>query len=327
MNRFSAMLGLLALALLAPARAELPQYVMRDLGTFGYAGVKPWAINSYGYVAGQVYVEGTTSRAFFWDGVLHELGPGIAYDVNDQGTVAAGDRIWSGGITTSTDNYTALTISNSGLVAGISNAEAAVIGPEGQVRSLGTLGGAWSTVAAVNDGGAIVGSSPVQSPVFPDLVHAFIWADEVLQDLGTIGGASAANDINNAGTVVGTSRRDSMSPTWAVRWLGIGQVEPLWVGVATAINDKGWVVGQKDGRYPVIWADGQLLSLPLGMFHDGAAMDINASGVVVGFAGSHAVIWEPVPEPGSLAVLLAGVGWGGVLALRRLRTPDATPSD
>src|SRR5437773_2647028 len=98
---------------------------------------------------------------------------------------------------------------------------------------LGTLGGATSVAAAVNDRGQVVGYSMTAANTW----HGFLWQDGRMTDLGV----TSARDINNrgqivGGTVVGTEFH-------AYRWQG-GVVTDLGVsGEAMAVNAGGTVVG------------------------------------------------------------------------------------
>lgn len=77
---------------------------------------------------------------------------------------------------------------------------------------LGTLGGPSSRAIGMNDRGSIVGWSEVASPDKTEStdestrVHAFLWTDGLIQDLGTLGGDWAeARGVNSARQVVGSS--------------------------------------------------------------------------------------------------------------------------
>src|SRR4051812_43738035 len=71
------------------------------------------------------------------------------------------------------------------------------------ITDLGTLGGASSSASALNDQGQVVGTSLTAS----GQAHAFLYSGGVMADLGTLAGQnySRAQDINNAGNVVGAS--------------------------------------------------------------------------------------------------------------------------
>src|SRR2546422_786419 len=72
-----------------------------------------------------------------------------------------------------------------------------------QVRTLGALPGDSTSLAhGINDAGQVVGQS--------GWLHAFLWDNGTMTNLGNLGGPlSAATGINNAGQVVGTSETPS----------------------------------------------------------------------------------------------------------------------
>jgi probable HAF family extracellular repeat protein len=89
--------------------------------------------------------------------------------------------------------------------------------PRYSITDLGTLGGAYTTVEAINDAGQIVGASATSKKYDNGLAvaHAFLWQDGQMTDLGTLPGAfdSRAVDINNKGQVlVSTSSKPIKTP-------------------------------------------------------------------------------------------------------------------
>jgi probable HAF family extracellular repeat protein len=72
-----------------------------------------------------------------------------------------------------------------------------------------------ATAASINARGQVVGQSTTASGE----LHAFLWEDGVMHDLGTLGGDySAALGINARGEIVGQSVASTTSPLQAVLW-------------------------------------------------------------------------------------------------------------
>lgn len=168
--------------------------LMRDLGTLG--GSYSWAsaINDSGQVVGWAYDALEIQHAFLWNsGAMTDL------------ATLPGDT-----------GSTATAINSGGSVAGYSwtqTVDPAFLwtpdqpqGTTGTMTSLGTLGGVNSFAYGLNDAGQVVGAADTDY----GYSHAFLAQGGVMQDLGTLPAfpdASWANDINNAGHVVGSSLR------------------------------------------------------------------------------------------------------------------------
>jgi len=213
---------------------------------------------------------------------------------------------------------------------------------------LGTLGGPNSSVAwpVKNNIGLIAGIAQTDTPdplgenwscaaFFPGATATgptclgFVWQAGVMSALPTLGGNNGfATGANNHGQVVGWAENTVHDPTcvppqvlqfraviWASEGNQIRELPPLpgdTSGAATAINDKGQVVGisgicdQAVGRFTaahaVLWENGGVTDIGnLGSDAWNTPMAINQQGDIVGFAGQpgddpdnpqlHAFLW------------------------------------
>lgn len=169
---------------------------------------------------------------------------------------------------------------------------AAAAVPRWSVVDLGTLGGPGSYATAVSDTGFVVGCSDVM----PNGVHAFIYYQGVMRDLGTASdtstggvGNSCALAVNDAGTAAGRAGNGEL-----VAWSG-DSVTRLGVrGTVGAINDAGTIVGgYTDGPRTVafLYRDGVLTDLgATGAWSEATA--INTAGEVVGLSNGHAFLYR-----------------------------------
>jgi len=208
----------------------------------------------------------------------------------------------------------------------------AIVWVDGVGSDLGTLGGPNSSVAwpVKNDRGLLAGIAQTAAPdplgenwscsaFFPGatatghICLGFVWEGGVMRALPTLGGNNGfATGANNRGQVVGWAENTVHDPTCvppqvlqfrAVLWEPgrdrIQELPPLpgdTSGAATAINDRGQVVGisgtcdQAVGRFTaahaVLWENGIPSDIGnLGGNTWNTAMAINERGDIVGFAG------------------------------------------
>lgn len=281
-------------------------------------------INNQGDVTGSLSPV-FDSRAFTYvDGTLTNIHPFVASDdvesygvaINDQGAV--GGNIYSGG-----ENNRGFIYRN------------------GTVEYIGTFGGDYSPLAAINNNGAATGYAAFEGPA-GGYYHAYVYQNGTLQDLGTLLGDapglnSAGTDINDLGEVVGWSPSASASFSPFLysggRMIDLGTLGGI-AAIANALNDAGAVVGFSDltasgnDAHAFLYANGRMVDLNalvagLGGWQLTNAQDINESGQILATACQNgdcaSVLLTPVPEPAAGLMLLAGLGALLALAARGRR--------
>lgn len=191
---------------------------------------------------------------------------------------------------------------------------------------IGTLGGAGSYGSAISDNGLVVGCAEVASGA----IHAFVYRDGTLQDLGTgtAGeGNSCALAVNDSGTVAGRAANGELV-VWKggnITRLGVsgnvgginkdgvvvgsytdagqtrafqfsnGRLVPIAgtaPSTAHAINKRGEIVGSADGR-AFLYRNGELRDLGTLGGNNSVARGINDRGVVVGMSSN--TFGQPTP--------------------------------
>jgi probable HAF family extracellular repeat protein len=218
-------------------------------------------------------------------------------------------------------------INDSGQVVGSSyvdnrhnNMHAFMTGPDGDgMTDLGTLGGRSSTAEAINDSGQVVGTSVMTDGT----THAFITGPDGadMKDLGTLGGFySEAIDINDLGEVIGKAyTADNTNHSFLFSHGGITDLNLLdtviaagWKGLHLMdINNHGQMVGVGTNRNDI--QEAFLLSYTSDTVFTPSPIFIPP------------VISPPpppIPEPGTYAMLLAGLGLLGFVMWRRKRIAE-----
>jgi probable HAF family extracellular repeat protein len=237
-----------------------------DLGTLGGNGSAAYSVNSRSQVVGVAantleenpdfasfiavdFPSATQARAFRWqNGAMQDLGTlggndASATTVNERGQIVG----FSYTNTTPNDTTGVPTIHP-------------FLWENGSMRDLGSLGGTLAKPGSftflggsrvLNDVGEVAGTSMLEGD---EILHAFVWSNGSITDLGTLGGTtSEALAINNRSQVVGRAR---VSDAPVIRhpfiWedghmTDLGMVSPCINGTAFGINNQGKIVGSLSG--------------------------------------------------------------------------------
>jgi probable HAF family extracellular repeat protein len=263
-------------------------------------------------------------------------------------------------------NSVALAINNGGMVAGLSGGGSyygayvtiwngsmtTVLGPgsAASINDFGQIGGdltawsgappvSWNTgfrARGINNSGQVVGSWNAPNSTG----HAALWNGTTLTDLGLLDGTdsnaplrdSNANDINNAGQIVGHSSTALASGGYGMHatiWNGtkatdLGTIEGWQNSFANAINDSGDVVGWSHTvgfQHATLWKDSTAIDLGTLGGNFSRANAINDKGQVVGYSNliagynehpHRATLWNgtvPTDLNTYLDPSMVGAGW------------------
>lgn len=251
--------GARALSLRPAASA---QYDVVDLGAF-----TPVAINRRREIAGHVTI-GLSQHAVVWSGGT----------LRDLGTLPPKDAARPG--------YAAVVtgINRRGQIVGYESFDwpfedvRAFLWEDGVLRDIDrAASGAYRVMAsAISEGGYVAGVSNPRGPL-----HATLWSDGSMRDLGTLGGLrSQALDVNDRGQVVGWSVGGT-GELHAFLW-AYGAMRDLGTlggsySAASLINLRGQVVGQSTTaageEHAFVWSNGVMRDIgafkPVALSQDG----------------------------------------------------------
>jgi len=274
-----------------PAETGIPRakfydgHTTIDIGTLGGPAAGSQAINDRGQITGSSATAGGAFHAFLWSkatGMIDIHRPGLSvsngYVLNNKG--------WVAGVAPFSGASGPLTAFRWTPATGMVN-----------IGSFGTT----SFANAINDAGTVVGYS--QGPEPGILGRAFKWTEAGgLQSLvSTSSVVSQANDINEAGKIVGSGTDDLAFNDRALLWTPQGTQIDLnadftILSYAYRINEKGLVIGQTfdnigDNRGFVWSREHGILEFGSVGTDASTAFDLNNLGQVVGSLNARAFLW------------------------------------
>jgi probable HAF family extracellular repeat protein len=292
-----------------------------DLGTFGgpqshfFSSPVVESVNSRGTVVGGADTSAADPACFAFPdcNIVHafQWRQGI---LTDLGTLPGGlssAALWVN------DHELIMGFSDNGVIDPVFGGpqQIAVVWKDGQIISLGTLGGGLSFGNAMNNRGEVVG---ITANAIPDplsflgvgtQIRAFLWRDGVMLDLGTLGGPDSwGASVNERGQVAGWALVDSTVQhpfLWeSGRMIDLGTLGGTSAvvgslqapGAGASLNSRGQVIGTSNLvgdliHHPFLWDRGALMDLGTLGGDNGEALWINNAGEIVGRAdlpGSHA---------------------------------------
>ena len=220
---------------------------LRDLGTLGGARSEARA-SFFGSIVGTSQVAGGAYHAFFAAGLnpmrdLGTLGGAESYATGINSSTVVGGSLLPGNVVTRAFTYD---LANSVMT-----------------ELPASLGGANTVATAVNAAGQIVGYADLPGGGH----HAFLYADGMTLDLGSLGGNSEALAISENGTIVG--RADVGGVQHAFRYqagvmqdLGtLGGRSSAAMDVTSAGDIVGWSETASGARRAFIWRNGVMTDL------------------------------------------------------------------
>ncbi len=323
--------GLLLLFVLIPPACAAIQYEVIDLG----ANMTPIAISDNGKVLLSEQLSHAEFKLYIWedgqsvllDHVTQSV-MGFFCRVNIQGQVIANFYeessfapyacFWTNGQKTIYDNVMLWDLNNHGQILA-ADSKSYVLHPDGTKQYLEGPSGTPITGVCLNDYGQAAG-------MYNEI--GILWnPDGTTEVLSPLGGDfySCGLVMNNQRQVLGHSTEvfhynDYDLELNLVLWDPIEGLIDLdctygfWHGIPYDMNDQGQVVGMLkrpgDGDFkPYLWQQ-ETGFINLGDLVQGldSVHRINDLGEIIGSSGGHGVLLIPVPEPGSVLLILLGVG-------------------
>jgi probable HAF family extracellular repeat protein len=137
------------------------------------------------------------------------------------------------------------------------------------IKVLGTLGGTYSEAVGINNSGEAAGTS---TPPGDQVVHATLWRNGVIIDLGTLGGANsvapeAAPQPNKRVEVAGASNTATLDPK-----------------AMEFCSPFIFLAADQYVCQPFVWRHGIMVELPTLGGNNGIAWQVNNRGLVTGIA-------------------------------------------
>jgi len=334
------------------AKAKQPLYRLVDMGTFG--GPVSIVFGGTGNLNQMTTLATSCADTADLDPDWPNINPAFGNDpyiqhafitrsgrLRDLGTLSGGTSSCGQGVNTR------------GVVAGFSTNGAIdpltgfpeiepVLWRNGKILDLGNFGGNGGYANFLNDRDQVVGGalnsipdpfSSVLSVYGATQIHAFLWEDGAMEDLGTLGGPdSFAYYINERGEIAGQSFTNSVPndttgiPTMHPFLWSLGRMHDLGtlggtIATPSFLNNRGQVAGTSNlagdqASHPFFWDDGVMQDLGTFGGNNGEVQWMNDQGATVGrayFPGDtrwDAFLWQDgkMTDLGNLGCTSSGLG-------------------
>lgn len=302
-------------------------------GLPGYAVTEATGINNRGQVVGYCRDSyATTFEAFIWDAEngLRSLGYACAASINNDGEVVGdvppgyNETLWrwdsDHGFTYLNETGFVTDINDAGVITGRAQQGACIWDKDNVIEYLAEPTNLWAR--CINNNGVIAGNSFSSS-------YPVVWTTNT--EVTSLPGLFGDNEyivqaINDHDIIVGYTGR-WLSYNHGVYWKkssdGIYNIFDLGFSKSIFdINNNDQMVGRcrtsKYGAVACVWdnIDGNYTMTQL-CDYPSCADVINDNGWIVGSSDMGLVLWQPVPEPGSIISLLLGLGgFAGIMRRR-----------